>query len=353
MSDTHTDGPKGEIHTQQQQQKECQTCIKHLLSTLQSPNSKPMALFHAMGVDVASYKLNTNGIMVEIPQQTTLSKMSTIPTQSSSVETTGFGGERHVQSKSHESSDNSTTMMTKLKNRLTKRFLQEPNRYSINTNSDDNTSTTSSIESPPNPIRSPATVATSAITKPSPIPIPSPISSPPPMELQITCQKCGNDGPEGGARAFVKGPNPLSIVLCSNRLSTQEEINEVLVHELIHVYDVHHRKWDLTNCYTLAKSEVRAAREAECANATMSFTKRYCAKEKARVATKNMFPDVGLQCVAAVFEEAMVDKAPFGGGEGKGWDGGGGGGIRKDGDLYAFPGGRSFESSYPSDGRDT
>jgi inner membrane protease ATP23 len=166
------------------------------------------------------------------------------------------------------------------------------------------------------------------------------------MELQITCQKCGNDGPEGGARAFVKGPDPLSIVLCSNRLSSKEEINEVLVHELIHVYDVHQRQWDLTNCYILAKSEVRAAREAECAGATMSFTKRYCAKEKARVATKNMFPDVGLQCVAAVFEEAMLDKAPFGNGKNDG-------GISSDSKevQYVHDFGRSFESTYPSDDR--
>ena len=165
-------------------------------------------------------------------------------------------------------------------------------------------------------------VATSALIKPA-------------IQLQISCKKCGNDGPEGGARFFVKGPNPLSIVLCSNRLSTRAEIDEVLVHELIHVYDVHHRNWDLTNCYTLAKSEVRAAREAECADSSMSFMKRYCAREKARVATKNMFPDVGLQCAAAVFEEAMKDKAPF----------------PDDGIINGVTSmqGRSFQSTFPSD----
>lgn len=86
----------------------------------------------------------------------------------------------------------------------------------------------------------------------------------------------------------------------------------------------------------------------------MSFTKRYCAKEKARVATKNMFPDVGLQCVAAVFEEAMVDKAPFVG-DGKGFGGGGGGGVsdrKREEAHYVYDSGkRSFESTYPSDSR--
>lgn len=105
----------------------------------------------------------------------------------------------------------------------------------------------------------------------------------------------------------------------------------------MHVYDVHYRNWDLTNCYTLAKSEVRAAREAECADASLSFTKRYCAKEKARVATKNMFPDLGNKCVAAVFEEAMADKAPFFDKE------------RSQSDENTA--GRSFQSTYPSDSR--
>jgi len=112
----------------------------------------------------------------------------------------------------------------------------------------------------------------------------------------------------------VRGPDPLSIILCSNRLSSSQEIEQVLVHELIHVYDVHARNWDLTDCSTLARSEVRAAREAECAEGAtmkMGFAKRYCVRDKAIIATKNMFPNTGNQCVANVFEEAMMDTAPF------------------------------------------
>jgi len=55
--------------------------------------------------------------------------------------------------------------------------------------------------------------------------------------IAIECMKCGSDTrAEGGARAFVRGPEPLSIVLCSNRLSSQREVDEVLVHELVHIY---------------------------------------------------------------------------------------------------------------------
>ena len=61
----------------------------------------------------------------------------------------------------------------------------------------------------------------------------------------IQCKQCGNFGPEGGARAYVKGPDPLSMVLCANRLSSVDEIQEVLIHELIHVFDVKFRGVDL------------------------------------------------------------------------------------------------------------
>jgi len=63
--------------------------------------------------------------------------------------------------------------------------------------------------------------------------------------MEISCAICSEDGPEGAARAFVKGPNPIAIVLCANRLNTKEEVEEVLVHELMHVYDVRVRQMDL------------------------------------------------------------------------------------------------------------
>lgn len=55
--------------------------------------------------------------------------------------------------------------------------------------------------------------------------------------IAIECAECRSDTrAEAGARAFVSGPDKLGIVLCSNRLSSQAEIDEVLVHELVHIY---------------------------------------------------------------------------------------------------------------------
>ena len=68
---------------------------------------------------------------------------------------------------------------------------------------------------------------------------------------------------------------------------------------------------DLRTCHALAYSEVRAARDAECHGSLTTFTRNICAKDKATVATKNMFPMEGRGCVCHVFEEAIRDVAPL------------------------------------------
>lgn len=131
------------------------------------------------------------------------------------------------------------------------------------------------------------------------------------ISVSIACQQCSNTGPEGGARAYVRGPNPLSIVLCSNRLHNASEVQEVLVHELIHVYDMR-RGLDFHDCHQLAYSEVRAARDAECRSSLNRFTLSYCVKERAGHATNNMFPhQEGRNCVGRVLEAALADRSPF------------------------------------------
>lgn len=60
----------------------------------------------------------------------------------------------------------------------------------------------------------------------------------------------------------------------------------------------------------LAYSEVRAAREAECFSSTRFF-KALCVKDRATIATKNMFPSKGQDCVRQVFENALKDQTPF------------------------------------------
>ena len=133
--------------------------------------------------------------------------------------------------------------------------------------------------------------------------------------MQIVCKPCSNRGPEAGARAFVMGPTPLSMVVCTNRLqgrttaARRAEMEEILTHEFMHVYDVRQYQLDLRACENLAYSEVRAARQAECVN---SWTPQSCTRVKAQTATQNLFPTTGAWCMRQVWERAYKDTRPFG-----------------------------------------
>ena len=139
--------------------------------------------------------------------------------------------------------------------------------------------------------------------------------------MNISCQVCPNTGPKGNARAFVNGPEPLDIVVCSNRLrhtpgtpAALREMEEILTHEMVHVYDARQFQLDLRQCENLAYSEVRAAREAECRFAPPSLFRpslSACIRERAVTATHNLFPTTARQCVQRVFETALKDERPF------------------------------------------
>ena len=129
------------------------------------------------------------------------------------------------------------------------------------------------------------------------------------LTIELKCRKCASSGPEAGARAFLMGPSPLSVIVCHNRIqSNVEEVEEILTHELVHLYDVQTLQLDLQQCENLAYSEVRAAKHAECRDA---YLQKYCVKQKAICATNNLFPVEGRKCIQKVFHKAFEDNRPF------------------------------------------
>jgi Peptidase M76 family len=148
---------------------------------------------------------------------------------------------------------------------------------------------------------------------PSHIQSSSPSSAPlaVPLTIELKCRKCASSGPEGGARAFLMGPQPLSVILCHNRIaSNKQEVEEILTHELVHLFDVQTLQLDLQDCENLAYSEVRAAKAAECRDSWNHF-QPYCVKQKAISATNNLFPREGRNCINRVFQTAFADNRPF------------------------------------------
>lgn len=74
--------------------------------------------------------------------------------------------------------------------------------------------------------------------------------------LNIKCINCAEEGLAMKARAYMEAP-PMSVVLCANRLQDRREMEEALVHELVHVYDV--RKGNLRVVMRVKGKEGRVA----------------------------------------------------------------------------------------------
>jgi hypothetical protein len=133
-----------------------------------------------------------------------------------------------------------------------------------------------------------------------------------PLTIELKCRRCASTGPEAGARAFLMGPAPLSVIVCHNRVnSDRAEVEEILTHELVHLYDVQTLRLDLQECENLAYSEVRAAKAAECRSSWHPHLQSYCVKQKAICATNNLFPAEGRACIQKVFDQAFGDNRPF------------------------------------------
>ena len=135
-----------------------------------------------------------------------------------------------------------------------------------------------------------------------------------PRRPHISCQDCSKTSNDinSTSRAVIRDSVPLEIVLCCDRLSTGQ-IEEVLIHELIHAYDYSKDRCDFSTCTGLAYSEIRAAREAECRDGfyPFQFMRDICVREKAIISTANLFPkSEATICVDAIFSVAMNDLEP-------------------------------------------
>lgn len=278
------------IHTERElaKEKECSPCAKLLQAILSDPGSKPrrfvQAMFQESGLESPSLKVEplSEGMRVHVPVQSTLNENrsnNTVPLQNSWSERLGLT----VPSSAAVSFLNSPTLATSaVKVNENSSSQQEENEQQQQTE-----------------------------------------------WLTVTCRDCKSTGPEAGARAFVQGPSPLSIVICQNRISTsspllfpiigasqnsrEQEMAEMLSHEFSHIYDVRQLRLDLQTCQGLAYSEIRAAKNAECANKRGKGRQYHqCVRQTATGATGNLFPlEEARKCIRGVWEHAIRDDRPF------------------------------------------
>jgi len=129
------------------------------------------------------------------------------------------------------------------------------------------------------------------------------------QSVGVSCRPCKDHGVEKTSRAFLTSKP--EVVLCSNKLSTPEVVENALLHEAVHAYDYINKRYDFHTCEGLAATEIRAVREAECGKHKWSWLKNRCIKSSAKSCTNNLYATTGSDCVEKAFELAMKDFEPF------------------------------------------
>jgi hypothetical protein len=272
--------------TGEEQQPHCSPCAKLLQEVLNTSTSRPRVLLQSiMGISnddtntaqkqEVLWRIIPNGVEVAIPTD----------------ETAARGEQQHLDSNRSSLRRRWTRWLeTDMAETATPTTQLSHHGTTINSSRSNSLQrrptlqlATSSLTTPPSATTQATTTASASSASSS--------SSPPATEwLSLSCRTCADTGPEANARAFCMGPTPLSVVVCTNRLlhlqkttcdddnnnnnhtaaassaAALAEMEEILTHELVHVYDVRQLKLDLRDCENLAYSEVRAAREAECAS---------------------------------------------------------------------------------------
>lgn len=141
------------------------------------------------------------------------------------------------------------------------------------------------------------------------------------LNRHIVCENCSEDVTGG----YDTSAN--QIVVCQNRVYTQQMTQAVIGHELIHMFDYCRAKMDFTNLEHIACSEIRAANLVHCSMVSSMFigttkpwniasTHRECVKAKALaslMAVRKNFPITeAMAVVDKVFDRCYADLEPIG-----------------------------------------
>jgi len=106
------------------------------------------------------------------------------------------------------------------------------------------------------------------------------------------------------------------VIICSNNCQTPEKVEEILSHELVHMYDYCTAKIDFSNQKHLACSEIRAATLSSCAKFSWDFWSfEDCVESKASKSVawvNNIDEKEARKVVKSVFDKCYNDLEPFG-----------------------------------------
>jgi inner membrane protease ATP23 len=126
----------------------------------------------------------------------------------------------------------------------------------------------------------------------------------------VTCRQCkGTTARKDELGYYDSGFK--RIVICCNQMRSYRDVEETLVHELVHALD-ESRKGKLSILQRLACSEIRASVLGQCALVWPEVLKRKCVFRDAVASTsKHMGNQEAARVVSLVFENCYYDRTPF------------------------------------------
>ena len=109
------------------------------------------------------------------------------------------------------------------------------------------------------------------------------------------------------------------VVICANQCRTEEKVEQILSHELVHMYDFCTAQIDFANVDHLACTEVRAANLAHCrflgGEGGFLASRESCVRERAAKSVsviKGLSHDLAMKAVDKVFDKCYRDQEPIG-----------------------------------------
>ncbi|ORX96275.1 hypothetical protein K493DRAFT_314612 [Basidiobolus meristosporus CBS 931.73] len=124
----------------------------------------------------------------------------------------------------------------------------------------------------------------------------------------LTCRSCVDTVQAG--RFGYYDPQNKRIVVCCEAIRSRKDLEETVIHELVHAYDAGRAGTFTTPCHNVACSEIRASALGQCANVWPLVRKRECARREAINSTRSHCKNAE-QVVNEVFENCFKDTSPF------------------------------------------
>ena len=140
----------------------------------------------------------------------------------------------------------------------------------------------------------------------------------------IKCSPCSNENTfrmSGGFTIDASTQSP-TIIVCENEKLSRQTVEDTLLHELIHAYDVCRAKIDFSQCFQHACTEVRASalsgecnfsREVRRGNFQIQRGYQKCVQRRATksVGANPYCRNIAKEAVESVFEKCFSDTLPF------------------------------------------